>query len=312
MRIVSLAPSATDMLCALGAGDRVAGITHRCERTTALRQATLITHETPGHVGRAAPSDRAADERSGTLDARALATLAPNLIVTHCAASVRLVDDEALEQLLAPWPRRPRVIRLQGTSVDGMLSDLETLATALGEAASGSVLIRRLRSRIEVVTRVTARLRETPRVALLEGLDPPLRGGPWIPELVRLAGGFDVLGLSEGSSRTLAWTDVAAAAPDRLITACAGLDAPRMLAAITRLGNASGWRDIPAVRDGQVCVIDDTRAFSGPGPRLVDGLEVLANTLHPDTCALPAGMKGAVVPAHFAFRRMAGPARPDA
>jgi iron complex transport system substrate-binding protein len=148
-------------------------------------------------------------------------------------------------------------------------------------------------------------------VALLDGLDPPRAPGAWLPELVTFAGAHDVLGRPGAAARTLDWDTVVRAAPELLVAAGHGMTVQQTMAALARLGGNSRWREIPAVRSGHVCVLDGARFLERPGPRLVDGLEILANTLHPETFDLPLGLPGAVVPANFAFLRMAASSRRD-
>jgi iron complex transport system substrate-binding protein len=129
-----------------------------------------------------------------------------------------------------------------------------------------------------------------PAVAFLEWLDPPFSSGHWTPELVRIAGGHDVLGRAGERSRTLEWTEVTTSGADVAVIACCGYDVERTSGELPLLARVPGWARLPAVRDGRVYVIDGSQYFSRPGPRLVDGLEILAHALHPAVHPLPAGL----------------------
>jgi iron complex transport system substrate-binding protein len=134
---------------------------------------------------------------------------------------------------------------------------------------------------------------DRPRVVLLEWLDPPFSCGHWSPELVRLAGGDEVIGRAGRPSRTLAWEEVVAARPDVLVVACCGFSLQRTLVDVPGLTARPGWADLPAVGAGRVYVTDGNAYFSRPGPRLVDSLEILAHALHPDVHPLPRGLPAA-------------------
>jgi iron complex transport system substrate-binding protein len=305
MRVVSLVPGATDTIEALGLHDRLVGTSHRCEpRERAGEMPRVTVEEAPEGPG-APPRVRLAQ--------RALTVLAPDLVITHvdgepfgCG-----VDAAQLEAVLAALPRRPRVLALAASTVEEVLATVREIARALRVPDAGTELVARLRRRIDAVRNRSARLVDPPRVALLDGLDPARAPGAWLPELVTFAGAHDVLGRPGAAARTLDWDTVVRAAPELLVAAGHGMTVQQTMAALSRLGGNARWREIPAVRSGHVCVLDGARFLERPGPRLVDGLEILANTLHPETFDLPLGLPGAVVPANFAFLRMAASSRRD-
>lgn len=300
MRVVSLVPGATDTLEALGLHDRIVGTSHRCEpRERAGEMPRVTTPDAPEGV---------------RLAERALAILAPDLVITAADGEPFGcgVDAAQLEAALGALPRRPRVLALSAATVEEVLASVREIARALRVPDAGTELVARLRRRVDAVRNRSARLVDPPRVALLDGLDPPRAPGGWLPELVTLAGAHDVLGRAGSAGRTLDWDAVVHAAPEVLVAAGHGMTVQETLAAMARLGGHARWREIPAVRRGHVCVVDGARYLERPGPRLVDGLEILANTLHPETFDLPPGLPGAVVPANFAFLRMAARSPRDA
>jgi iron complex transport system substrate-binding protein len=167
---------------------------------------------------------------------------------------------------------------------------MRAVATAAGVEQTGEAVIEQLTARVEALAARSAALEHRPRVALLEWLDPPFSGGHWNPELVRLAGGIEGLGQEGQRSRRLSWDEVLAWRPDVVLIACCGFSVERTLQDLPLLECVPGWQDVPAVRAGRVYVTNGSHYFSRPGPRLVDSLEILAHTLHPEVHPLPAGL----------------------
>ena len=190
-------------------------------------------------------------------------------------------------------PGRPRVINLEPSSLEGVLDTLLAVGRAAGVADRGEAVVADLRRRIDAVAACSERVADRPRVVLLEWLDPPFSCGHWSPELVRLAGGDEVVGRAGTPSRTLTWEEVGAARPDVLVVACCGFSLDRTMVDVPGLTARPGWADLPAVRAGRVYVTDGNAYFSRPGPRLVDSLEILAHALHPDVHPLPPGSPAA-------------------
>jgi len=187
-------------------------------------------------------------------------------------------------------PGRPRVVNREPETLPQVLDAIRQVAQAAGQPAKGDEAVRALEARISAVAARSASVSRPPRVALLEWLLPPFSCGHWNPELVRLAGGEEVLGVAGRRSRTLTWEEVAAARPEVVFVACCGFDLERTLVDATALRDTPGWRELPAVRSGRVYVADGSHYFSRPGPRIVDSLEILAHALHPDLHPLPSGL----------------------
>jgi iron complex transport system substrate-binding protein len=178
----------------------------------------------------------------------------------------------------------PRVLNLEPTTLREVFGSMRAVAHAAG--IDGEGFVQSLEARVNrVVTMVEGRAR--PRVALLEWLDPPFSAGHWNPELVRLAGGIDVLGREGRPSLTLSWKEVTASKPEVVVIACCGFGVERTLEEAPHLKQIPGWMDLPAVRRDRVYVVDGSAYFSRPGPRLVDSLELLAHLLHPDAVPRP-------------------------
>lgn len=299
MRIVSLLPSATEIVCELGLRDSLVGVTHECDYPPSVRALpkvtrTLIPHDAPSGEIDALVRERLKTQRAlYTLDRPTLERLAPDLIVTQALCDVCAVAETEVTEAACSLPGRPRVVNLEPTSLEEVLDTLPTVAEAAGEPERAGPVVAALQRRIDAVADRSARVPHRPRVVLLEWLDPPFSSGHWSPELVRLAGGDEVLGRAGRPSRTLRWEEVVAAAPEAVFIACCGFSLERTLLDLPGLRARPGWADVPAVRAGRVYATDGNAYFSRPGPRLVDSLELLAHALHPAVHPLPPGVPAA-------------------
>lgn len=301
MRIVSLLPSATEMISTLGLGDRLVGVTHECDYPLWVRGLPKVTRTLIPVEAPSAEIDRLVRERLATsralytLDLAALDALRPDLIVTQALCDVCAVAEEEVRTAACGLPGNPRVINLEPQSLAQVLAAMRQVAEAAGIEPGAEEVIATLEARIDSVAARTARARDRPRVALLEWLDPPFSCGHWSPELVRLAGGLEGLGREGEPSRTLDWREVSDWQPDVVFIACCGYSLERTLEDVRLVQDGvPAWRDLPAVRTGRVYVTDGSHYFSRPGPRLVDSLEILAHALHPEVHPLPAGLPGPV------------------
>jgi iron complex transport system substrate-binding protein len=287
MRIASLVPSSTEMLFALGLGDSVVAVTHECDYPPAAASLPRLTRSViPGGLS-AAEIDRAVRERTGRgealyeLDAEELSRLAPDLIVTQAVCEVCAVSFDDVRAVAARLPSRPRVISLDPSALGEVLADAERLAHAAGASAAGERLASDAARRIDAV-RVAVEGADRPRVAAVEWLDPVFVGGHWVPEMIALAGGQDPLGIPGEKSRTASWDEVAAARPDVVVAMPCGYDAERSAR------EALDQRQrIAALGAGRVVAVDAAAYFSRPGPRLVEGVELLGHVLHPDRVGAP-------------------------
>ena len=282
MRIVSLVPHATELLFALGLGDDVVGVTHECDYPPGALTLPRVTRDALPPGLRAGEIDAAVRERTLAgesiyeLDTKALADLEPDLIVTQALCPVCAVSYEDVASLAGELPSRPRVIALDPKTVGETLGDVRTLAEATGQRREGVELVARTSGRIDRV-RLAVRGAERPRVAAVEWLDPVFVAGHWTPQLIELAGGEDMLGMPAEPSRTATWEELAAARPEVVVVMPCGYDAPR--AHEEALAHAERLRELGAER---IFTVDAAAYFSRPGPRLVDGLELLGALLHPE------------------------------
>jgi iron complex transport system substrate-binding protein len=289
MRIVSLVPHATELLFALGAGADVVGVTHECDFPPAARELAQVTRDVlPSGLG-AAEIDAAVRERTLAgeaiyeLDRDALAALEPRLIVTQALCPVCAVSYEEVAKVARTLPSSPRVIALDPKTLDETLGDVRTLAEATDRREQGVELVRQAAARIDAV-KLAVRARRRPRVAALEWLDPVYVAGHWTPQLIELAGGEDVLGFRGEPSQTVSWEQVAAAEPEVVVVMPCGYDERRAQAEA-----AIYARELAGVGARRIVAVNASAYFSRPGPRLIDGLELLARVLHPAVAPEPPG-----------------------
>ncbi|MDQ2896470.1 MAG: cobalamin-binding protein [Actinomycetota bacterium] len=282
MRIVSLVPSATEMLFALGLGPDIVAVTHECDYPAAARQLLRVTRDVlpPGLDGAgidaAVKARTLAGESIYELDAEALAELAPDLIVTQALCSVCAVsydDVRAIADALSP---RPEVLSLDPHTIGEVLGDARTLAQATDRKDAAVELIQDAAARIDRI-RVAVKDARRPRVVALEWLDPPFAAGHWTPQLIAYAGGDDVLGFPGENSEQHTWEMVRAARPEIVIVMPCGYDAE-----IAHREAEMHRDELASIGAGEVIAVDASAYFSRPGPRLVDGLELLASILHPE------------------------------
>ncbi len=282
MRIVSLVPSATEMLFALGLGADVIAVTHECDYPEAARELPRITRDVLPRGLSSAEIDAAVKERTLAgeslyeLDTELLHDLGPDLIVTQALCSVCAVSYDDVRAIAEELDPHPQVISLDPRTVGEVLGDARTLAEATGRRDAALVLIADAGARIDRV-KLAVRGARRPRVAALEWLDPPFAAGHWTPQLIEYAGGEDVLGFAGEHSEERRWDEIAAAQPDIVIVMPCGYDAE------IAHREAEMHRDrLAALGAGEIVAVDAAAYFSRPGPRIVDGLELLAQILHPE------------------------------
>jgi iron complex transport system substrate-binding protein len=295
MRIVSLLPSATEIVCSLGLEDQLVGVTHECDYPDVVRSLPKVTHtliptDAPSGEIDALVRERLRTNRAlYTLDFPTVERLAPDLIVTQTLCDVCAVAEAEVTAATCRLPGRPRVVNLEPTTLEGVLANVRTVGGAAGVPQRADEVVRGLRARVAAVAARSANVAR-PRVLLLEWLDPPFSCGHWSPELVALAGGDEAIGRPGERSRTLSWAEVAAARPEVIVVACCGFSVARTMVDVSAAAARPEWSALPAVRSGRVYVVDGSAYFSRPGPRLVDALEVLAHALHPAVHPLPPGL----------------------
>ena len=282
MRIVSLVPSSTEMLFALGLGADVVGVTHECDFPPPVRELPKVTRDVLPSGLSSAQIDAAVKERTLAgesiyeLDVDRLQELEPDLIVTQALCAVCAVSYDDVRAIAEELDSQPLVISLDPRTVGEVLGDARTLAQATGAKDAAVELVRDASARIDRV-RLAVRGANRPKVAALEWLDPPFVAGHWTPQLIEYAGGEDVLGFAGEHSEERSWDEVGAAQPDVVVVMPCGFDAE------LAYREAEMHRDrLAALGAGEIVAVDAAAYFSRPGPRIVDGLELLAHILHPE------------------------------
>lgn len=289
-KIASLVPSATEMLFALGLGERVVGVTHECDWPPAARELPHLTATVLPEGLTAAEIDVAVKEVVGegralySLDERRLAELAPELIVTQAVCEVCAVSYDDVVAVAARLPGRHRVLQQDPGTLAEVLADVERLGEAAGIPVRGRELRAELEGRLEAVSQAVAGA-ERPRVLALEWLDPPFLGGHWVPEMIAIAGGEDVAGRPGQKSPEVEWGDLAGLDPEVVVAMPCGWYLEDSLAQAREHGDR-----IEALGASRAFAVDAASTFSRPGPRLVDGVELLAHLFHPGRVAPPAGI----------------------
>ena len=306
MRIVSLLPSATEIICALGLQSELVGVTHECDYPPAVKRLPRVTKTLIPHDAASAEIDALVRERLTTqlalytLDMPVLEALKPDLLVTQALCDVCAVAQEEVTEAACRLPGRPKVINLEPMSLDDVFLTMTMVGEAADRREMAQECVERLKARVDEVRKRTANVGPAarPRVVFLEWIDPPFSPGHWNPELIELAGGVCAVGTANRPSRTLDWQEVVDARPDVLFISCCCFDAKRALQDIPILTAQPGFHDLLAARTGRVYITDGNAYFSRPGPRLVDSLEILAHALHPDVHPAPVGARSAEL-CHF-------------
>jgi iron complex transport system substrate-binding protein len=290
MRIASLVPSATEMLYALGLGNGVVAVTHECDYPPQARSLPHLTRSVLPAGLDAADIDRQVKARvmEGRplyqLDEELLAELAPDLIVTQALCEVCAVSFDDVVSVAARLPSKPRVIQQDPSTLNEVLDDVVALAEAAGEPHLGHELRGELEGRIALV-RSAVEGATTPRVVALEWLDPPFVAGHWVPEMISIAGGEDVAGPPGLKSPEVSWGELSGLTPDIVIAMPCGwyVDGARSQV-------LEHWFRLEELGARQVFAVDAASTFSRPGPRLVDGVELLGHLLHPDLVGPPGSI----------------------
>jgi iron complex transport system substrate-binding protein len=290
MRIASLVPSATEMLFALGLGESVVGVTHECDYPAAASELPQLTATVLPPGLSAGEIDSAVKEVIGegralyTLDEERLAELEPDLIVTQAVCEVCAVSYDDVVEVARRLPGKPRVLQQDPTRLGDVLEDVTRLSEAAGVLERGQELRSELEGRLADVRTAVADA-SRPRVLALEWLDPPFLGGHWIPEMIEIAGGESIAGTSGQKSQQAEWEALRGLEPDLVVSMPCGwyLDesCTQTLAHGERLG---------AFGESRIYAVDGASTFSRPGPRLVDGVELLGHLIHPKLVEPPGGI----------------------
>ena len=290
MRIVSFLPSATEMACALGLGDSIVGITHECDFPPEVKYKPVVVRAVlPLERMSQSEIDRAVAERIGNgeslyqIDEQLLRELAPDLILTQNLCQVCAPSGNEVSQVLKALPKAPQILWLTPQSLNEIFDNVRELGAATERTAAAEDIVNDCKNRLKVLARRVEGVHR-PKVFCMEWLDPVYASGHWVPELVKFAGGIDELGRERGESVRVSWDEIVAWAPEVLMIMPCGFNLQQTM---KQIWSTFGYRnspffDLPAVRNGRVYAVDANSYFARPGPRVVEGAELLARLIHPE------------------------------
>jgi iron complex transport system substrate-binding protein len=301
MRIVSLLPSATEILFALGLDREILGVSHECDFPAQVRTRRVVIHSripegaAPAEIDRMVREFTARAESVYSVDAEALAELAPDLIVTQDLCHVCAASPDDLAALLAQFDPRPEVLCLNPQDLGDVWRDILWVGEETARGPAAESLVKKIGERLAVLAGQVQEISERPRVAFIEWLQPFYVGGHWVPEMIERAGGVDVFSRARMPSFRVHAGDVIDAAPEVLFIAPCGYSAEQARKEYLAMTFPEPWGAIPAVRNNRVYALGANSYFSRPGPRLVTGVEALAKILHPEISVSPEAERAAVL-----------------
>ena len=287
-RIISLLASATEIVAALGLTERLVAISHDCDYPDEIMELPVCTAPKFNTTGSSCDIDLRVKElvEQGLsvfrVDSDKLRALSPDLIITQSQCEVCAVSERDLEDAVANWTNgRPGIVSLRPDCLLDVWRDISNVALAAGVEKTGANLIAALKNKMQLVFDRAAGLRNRPRVACIEWIEPLMAAGNWIPEMVDMAGGVNLFGIAGEHSPWISWDELAAADPDIILVLPCGFDIAQSRAEMRVLAAMPGWAELRAVREGRVFLTDGNQYFNRPGPRLVESLEIFAEILHP-------------------------------
>jgi iron complex transport system substrate-binding protein len=289
MRICCLLPGATEIAFALGLGDDVVGVTHECDYPAEARQKPVVVRSlidsnwmTSLEIDRWVSERLRSNKSLYVIEEEQLREAAPDVILTQGLCDVCAIDYDEVVAASDALAKKPTIVSLTPTCLTDVLNDIARVGEATKQRHRAERLVQELEQRISGVRDRVAQFSIRPRVACLEWFDPIYAAGHWVPEMVELAGGQDVLGRKGEPSARIDWNKVVEVAPDVIVLMPCGFDVSQTLRGAPALKQLEGWQELPAVKAGNVFAANGHAFFSRPGPRLVDGLEILAHVIHPE------------------------------
>ena len=287
MKICSLLPSGTEILYALGLDNRIIGVTDLCDYPPEVKEKPIVCRSridvdsmTSRQVEEMMRRILAAGESPYELDGEWIANYSPDVVLTQDLCYFCEVDAQTVGRAVDQMPMPPEVVVLQPKTLQGIFDSIRQVGQACGAAEPAAALVAELEGRVQAVEESLSGLAAKPRVFSLEGINPLVVGGHWIPDLLRRAGGSMSLFAPGAPATRIGWEQVLEYAPEKLFIDLCSSDLKRQKVEVSWLAAQDGWKDLPAVQAGEVYLIDHVY-FSVPGPRIVTGLEILAQLTHP-------------------------------
>ncbi len=287
MKIVSFLPSATEIVYALGLEDQLVGVTHECDypshardKPVAVRSALDMTNLGQEEIDQSVREALHAGKSLYAVDEAFMKSAEPDLILTQDLCQVCAPSGNEITTLLKSLHKKPEILWLTPTCIQDILENIKTVGDATGKTSEAEALVDKLRERITTIKNRVQHIPSRPRVFFMEWLSPPYCGGHWVGEMIDLVGGFDGFAKKGGDSIRIPWKAITANAPEILILSPCGFDLPQVIEQAELLTHFSGWEKLPAVQKAQVFAVDANSYFARPGPRVVDGIELLAHLFH--------------------------------
>lgn len=304
MRIVSLLPSTTEIVCALSLENELVGITHECDYPAVITDrprltASRISHETmtSAEIDHAVRSQLDGHGSIYDLDEARLRELNPDLILTQELCDVCAVSYKTVARAARAFETGVKVVSLEPNTMEDIFANIRMVGELADRASEADKLVESLTARLDQVREKTSAATTHPRTLMLEWLEPPFAPGHWVPEQVAIAGGDHAFGESGKPSVTTTAEEIRAYAPEVIVLIPCGYYKEDILRQLPKAQLPEGWNDLPACRNNEVWVTDATSYFSRPGPRVVDGVEILARILHPEIFGPPSESQAVRVPA---------------
>ena len=302
MRIVSLLPSATELVCGLGLRQQLVGVSHECDYPNSVIGLPIVTSSRipegldSGSIDHLVTEQLKSDQALYDLNIDVLTSLRPDLIVTQALCDVCAVSGNDVARAVGGLPNNPDVINLEPNCLTDVLDTVELLAEAADCVKQGQIYLRELRYRISQVNNKSSviNLSDKPRVALLDWLDPIFDGGHWSPEIIELAGGIACFGNKKEPSQRRSWNDLIQARPDIIFIALCGFNVERSMQDVEDFFSSQEFSVLRDQVGSKIFLVDGNAYFSRPGPRLVDALEIMANAVHPLIHKLPSNLPVAI------------------
>lgn len=314
LRIASLLPSATEIVCRLGLQHALVGVTHECDHPPGVADTPRLTASPVAHETRTSVEiDHAVRHRVDghgsiyELDESLLRAVAPDLILTQELCEVCAVAYQTVQRAARRFDAEATVVSLEPATLDDILGTIRTVGELADAQPQAEQVVTALQRRLEALDRTVSGLSARPRTVVLEWLQPPFAPGHWVPDQVAHAGGEASFGTAGGPSHTTSGEDIQAYQPEVIILAPCGFTIPDTFRHLPQAELPAGWAELPAVRDGNVWAVDATSYFSRPGPRTIDGAEILASILHPATVGEPQPHQATRVPPELVQRAQADP-----
>lgn len=302
MKIVSLLPSATELICGIGLREQLVGVSHECDYPASVKGLPVLTRSRipPGlpswQIDQMVSDQLRQDAALYSLELERLIKLEPDLIVTQALCDVCAVSGNDVVRALGSLPGDPQVVNLEPTCLQDVLDTVGLVAEAASCKDKGAEYLDELTDRIDLVSGRTASIPQSgrPRVAMLDWLDPLFDGGHWCPEIIELAGGLPCLGEKQTPSRRREWGELIATRPHVIFIALCGFDVERSMKDVEILFSHPEFKEMWKNVQPRIFLVDGNAYFSRPGPRLVDSLEIMANALHGEVHPLPEGLAPAI------------------